>query len=73
MNITRVVRGASVVRDGSLTKMDILVGGERIVGLTLPDTITPPSSAEVIEVDGLWAPPWRGRRACPPPGARLHP
>ena len=57
MNITRVVRGASVVRDGSLTKMDILVGGERIVGLTSPDTITPSSSAEVIEADGLWALP----------------
>ena len=36
MKITRIIRGASVVRDGSLVEMDVLVGGERIAGLSLP-------------------------------------
>ncbi len=56
MKITRIIRGASVVRDGSLTEMDIAVGGEQIVALSLPGAITPPG-AEVIEADGLWALP----------------
>lgn len=57
MNISRIIKGASVVRDGSLAKMDILIARDQIAGLTLPDAIAPPSSAEVIEADGLWALP----------------
>ena len=57
MNITRVLRGVSVVREGSLAKVDILVAGERIAGLTLPGVVTPPSSAGVVDADGLWALP----------------
>lgn len=56
MKITRIIRGASVIREGVLIKMDIQVSGEQIAGLSLPGVLTPPD-AEVIEADGLWALP----------------
>ncbi|MCE2526123.1 MAG: dihydroorotase family protein [Actinomycetia bacterium] len=57
MNTTRVIRGASVVGNGSLQKVDILVAGELISGVTMPGAIAPPPSAEVVEANGLWALP----------------
>ncbi len=57
MSLDRIIRSASVVSRGSLTKVDILVEGESIAGLTLPGTIPSRSAAEVIEADGLWALP----------------
>ncbi|MDE0232427.1 MAG: dihydroorotase family protein [bacterium] len=56
MTITRIIRGASVVRDGSLIPMDILVSGEQIAGLSLPGLVSPPG-AEITDADGLWALP----------------
>ena len=57
MNISRVITGASVVREGYLQETDILVAGERIAGLAMPGAIPPPASAEVVEARGLWALP----------------
>ncbi len=57
MNISRVIRGALVAGDDRLTELDILVDGERIAGLSSPGVVSPPSSAEVIDADGLWALP----------------